>query len=142
MPTCEKLGDASLSHRGDVDSQVLKDSNIGNAKILNSSTRDDMQASTSMSDYQFAIALTVFLVAYAVLEVPSNMLLEKLSHSRWIAFLMLCWGAMTMSLGGMQSFAGVKAMRFLPGMFEAGRGSEVAQATNNGRDEEDMSTKY
>lgn len=94
--------------------------NIGNAKVLNSSTRDDMQRTTGMSDYQFVIALMVFLVAYAVFEVPSNILLKKLRPSRWLAFLMFCWGAMTMALGGAQSFGSVTAVRFLLGMFEAG----------------------
>jgi sugar phosphate permease len=98
----------------------LDRTNIGNAKILNSSTGDDMQSSTNMSDYQFVIALMVFLVAYAIFEVPSNILLKKLRPSRWLAFLMFCWGAMTIALGGTRSFAGVTAVRFLLGMFEAG----------------------
>ncbi|PNY27753.1 Uncharacterized protein TCAP_02320 [Tolypocladium capitatum] len=135
MSTDEKPGDASLCPRRDGDSKhdpaleqstpvdaeaerrlvrkqdlriiplsaaiyflcFLDRANIGNAKILNKSTRDDMQASTR-----------------------SNMLLKKLPPSRWLAFLMLCWGAMTMCLGGAQSFAGVTALRFLLGMFEAG----------------------
>jgi len=62
----------------------------------------------------------VFLVAYAVFEVPSNYLLKKFSPSKWIAFLMFAWGATTMGLGGTQNFAGVTAVRFVLGMFEAG----------------------
>lgn len=98
----------------------LDRSNIGNAKILNSGTRNDMQTETGTSSYQFTIALMVFLIAYAVFEVPSNMLLKKLRPSRWIAFLMFSWGAMTMALGGVHDFAGMAALRFLLGMFEAG----------------------
>lgn len=67
-----------------------------------------------------SLALMVFLVAYAVFEVPSNYLLKKLSPSKWIAFLMFSWGAVTMGLGGTQNFAGVTAVRFILGMFEAG----------------------
>lgn len=98
----------------------LDRANIGNAKILNSSTGNDMQTETGMSDYEFVIALMVFLVAYAVFEVPSNMLLKKLRPSRWLAFLMISWGSMTMILGGTSNFGGVTAVRFLLGMFEAG----------------------
>ncbi|KAM3546324.1 hypothetical protein ARSEF1564_000812 [Beauveria bassiana] len=98
----------------------LDRANIGNAKVLNSSTGDDMQHSARMTDYQFVIALMVFLVAYAVFEVPSNILLKKLRPSRWLAFLMFCWGAMTMCLGAARSFGAVTAVRFLLGMFEAG----------------------
>ncbi|XP_044719807.1 major facilitator superfamily domain-containing protein [Hirsutella rhossiliensis] len=98
----------------------LDRANMGNAKILNSTTRDDMQRSLGMTDRQFVVALMVFLVAYAAFEVPSNMLLKKLRPSRWLAFLMFCWGAMTVSLGATRSFAAVTAVRFLLGMFEAG----------------------
>lgn len=62
----------------------------------------------------------VFLVAYAVFEVPSNYLLKKLKPSRWIAFLMFSWGACTIGLGGSHNYATVTAVRFLLGMFEAG----------------------
>lgn len=62
----------------------------------------------------------VFLVAYAVFEVPSNYFLKKFSPSKWIAFLMFSWGAITMGLGGTKSFAEVAAVRFILGMFEAG----------------------
>ena len=73
-----------------------------------------------MSNYEFTISLMVFLVAYAVFEVPSNVLLKKLKPSRWIAFLMFGWGACTIGLGGAQNYATVTAVRFLLGMFEAG----------------------
>lgn len=62
----------------------------------------------------------VFLIAYAIFEVPSNYLLTKLSPSKWIGFLMLAWGAITMGLGGTTNYAGVTAVRFILGMVEAG----------------------
>lgn len=43
----------------------LDRSNIGNAKVLNSSTHNDLLSETGMSTYQYTIALMVFLVAYA-----------------------------------------------------------------------------
>ncbi|KAG8425657.1 hypothetical protein J3458_002337 [Metarhizium acridum] len=98
----------------------LDRSNIGNAKILNSSTRDDLQTATGMTDYQFNIALMVFVVAYAVFEVPSNILLKRLRPSRWLAVLMFCWGALTICLSAGKNFGGVTALRFLLGAFEAG----------------------
>ncbi|KAJ6578733.1 MFS transporter [Mycena vulgaris] len=98
----------------------LDRSNIGNAKILNSETHNDMLSETRMTAFQYTIALMVFLIAYAIFEVPSNYLLKKLSPSRWIAFLMFSWGALTMGLGGTKSFAAVTVTRFLLGAFEAG----------------------
>lgn len=47
----------------------LDRSNIGNAKVLNSETHNDLLQETHMTTYQYTIALMVFLVAYAVFEV-------------------------------------------------------------------------
>ena len=95
-------------------------SNIGNAKVLNADTGNDLLSETHMTNYQYIVALMVFLVAYAVFEVPSNYMLKRLRPSRWIAFLMVSWGALTMGLGGTHSFGSVTAVRFLLGAFEAG----------------------
>ncbi|CAG7917041.1 unnamed protein product [Penicillium olsonii] len=92
----------------------------GNAKILNADTGNDMLTETNMTSFQFTIALMVFLIAYALFEVPSNYFLKKLRPSRWIAFLMLSWGATTMGLGGAHNYAQVTGLRFLLGVMEAG----------------------
>ncbi|KAG4029146.1 hypothetical protein MFRU_017g00820 [Monilinia fructicola] len=98
----------------------LDRSNIGNAKTLNYSTRDDLLSDTHMTGFQYIIALMVFLIAYAIFEVPSNYFLKRLSPSKWISFLMFSWGVMTIGLGFTHNFAGVTAVRFFLGMFEAG----------------------
>ncbi|PWY64772.1 MFS transporter [Aspergillus heteromorphus CBS 117.55] len=98
----------------------LDRSNIGNAKILNQDTGNDLLSETHMTSYQYTVALMVFLIAYALFEVPSNYLLKKLRPSRWIGFLMLAWGATAMGLGGSHSFAQVTGIRFLLGATEAG----------------------
>ncbi|KAB8067587.1 MFS transporter [Aspergillus leporis] len=98
----------------------LDRSNIGNAKILNEDTGDDLLTETNMTSYQYTIALMVFLIAYALFEVPSNYFLKKLRPSKWVAFLMLGWGASTMGLGGAHNYAQVTGIRFLLGVMEAG----------------------
>ncbi|KEF60314.1 uncharacterized protein A1O9_01874 [Exophiala aquamarina CBS 119918] len=57
----------------------LDRSNIGNAKTLNSQTKDDLLSDTGVTNYQYIIALMVFLIAYAVFEVPSNYFLRNSS---------------------------------------------------------------
>lgn len=57
---------------------------IGNAKILNSSTGDDMQTRVNMTEHEFTVALMVFLVAYSVFEAPSNLALKVLSPHRYV----------------------------------------------------------
>ncbi|KAK6429181.1 hypothetical protein LTR95_014674 [Oleoguttula sp. CCFEE 5521] len=98
----------------------LDRSNIGNAKVLNADTHHDLLSETHMTNGQYTIALMVFLVAYAIFEVPSNIMLKKMRPSRWIAFLMFSWGSLTVGLGGVGSFGSVTAVRFLLGVFEAG----------------------
>ncbi|PGH06404.1 hypothetical protein GX51_02416 [Blastomyces parvus] len=98
----------------------LDRSNIGNAKVLNSSTGNDLLTETNMSNYEYTIALMIFLIAYALFEVPSNYFLKKLRPSRWIAFLMVSWGAVTAGLGGANNYATVTILRLLLGIFEAG----------------------
>ncbi|KAL4915043.1 major facilitator superfamily domain-containing protein [Aspergillus aurantiobrunneus] len=98
----------------------LDRSNIGNAKVLNEDTGNDLLSETRMSNYEYTIALMVFLIAYALFEVPSNYFLKKLRPSRWIAILMLSWGATTIGLGGANNYAQVTGIRFLLGVSEAG----------------------
>lgn len=50
----------------------LDRANIGNAKVLNSSTGHDLLSETGMSEYQYTISLMVFLVAFGLFEAPSN----------------------------------------------------------------------
>lgn len=88
--------------------------------MLNQDDGNDLLTETNMTNFQFTIALMVFLIAYALFEVPSNYMLKRLKPSNWIAFLMLSWGAITMGLGGVQNFGSVTAVRFLLGVFEAG----------------------
>ncbi|KAH8105235.1 MFS transporter [Cristinia sonorae] len=98
----------------------LDRSNIGNAKLLNANTHDDLVSNTHMSNQQYLTALMIFIVAYTLFETPSNYMLKKFRPSRWIAFLMFMWGGMTMVLGAVHNFSGVVAVRFLLGAFEAG----------------------
>ncbi|KAI0078004.1 MFS transporter [Panus rudis PR-1116 ss-1] len=98
----------------------LDRSNIGNAKLLNSATGDSLIQTIHMSNQQYLVALMIFIVAYTVFETPSNYMLKRFRPSRWLAFLMFGWGSMTMVLGAVHNFAGVVAVRFLLGMFEAG----------------------
>ncbi|CAE6444160.1 unnamed protein product [Rhizoctonia solani] len=98
----------------------LDRSNIGNAKLLNSDSGNSLMQSLSLTNLQYTIALMVFLIAYVSFEVPSNYCLKRFKPSRWIAFLMFSWGALTISLGGVQSYGALTAVRFLLGAFEAG----------------------
>ncbi|KAH8830697.1 MFS transporter [Flagelloscypha sp. PMI_526] len=98
----------------------LDRSNIGNAKIMNSETKNSLMDEAHLTNGQYTVALMIFLVAYGLFEVPSNYLLKKLTPSRWISFIMFSWGAITIGLGGVKNAASVTVVRFLLGVVEAG----------------------
>ncbi|KAF4462700.1 MFS transporter [Fusarium albosuccineum] len=98
----------------------LDRSNIGNAKIMNSDTGDDIMQTLNLSSKQYIIALMVFLVAYSVFEAPSNMALKILTPRRWLGFLIIAFGALCAGIGGVTKVTGLTALRFFLGASEAG----------------------
>lgn len=95
--------------------------NVGNAKVLNQETHDDLLHQTHTSSTGYAVALSLFSVAYAVFDLPSNWILKRyVRPSIWLSFLLFCWGATTLGFAGVKTYAQVVVLRFLIGVFEAG----------------------
>ncbi|KAI4951857.1 hypothetical protein J4E91_003318 [Alternaria rosae] len=95
--------------------------NIGNARVLNTETGDDMLSNTGLTPHGYALTVTLFSVAYAVFEVPSNFVMKHyIRPSRWLGILLFAWGALTIGFAGVQNSATIIGLRFLIGVFEAG----------------------
>jgi MFS family permease len=95
--------------------------NIGNSKVLNSETGDDLLQQTNMTATNYAVAVSLFSLAYALFEVPSNWIMKRyVRPSRWLATLLGCWGIFTIGFAGVKNYASVVVLRFLIGVFEAG----------------------
>jgi MFS family permease len=73
-----------------------------------------------MSDSQFQVAVSILFVTYILSEVPSNLVLKKLTPSRWIAFITVAWGIIATLTGIAQSYGGLIACRLLLGAVEGG----------------------
>ena len=73
-----------------------------------------------MSDSQFQTAVSILFVTYILSEIPSNLVLKKLTPSRWIAFITLAWGIIATLTGVVQSYGGLIACRLLLGAVEGG----------------------
>lgn len=74
-----------------------------------------------MTSDGYAITVTLFSVAYALFEVPSNWVMKHyVRPSLWLAFLLFAWGLLTIGTAGVQNYATVVSLRFLVGVFEAG----------------------
>jgi MFS family permease len=79
-----------------------------------------MNKDLGLSSAVFGLGSSLFFVAYFLVEVPSNLALEKFGARRWIARIMITWGIISAGMAfvvGPYSFYG---MRLLLGAAEAG----------------------
>ena len=79
-----------------------------------------MNKDLGLSAAAFGLGSSLFFVAYFLVEVPSNLALEKFGARRWIARIMITWGVISAGMAfivGPYSFYG---MRLLLGAAEAG----------------------
>ncbi len=72
----------------------------------------------SATVYGFGAGL--FFLAYAVCEVPSNLLLYRFGARRWLTRIMLTWGLLAMGMMFVRTPMQFYVVRFLLGMAEAG----------------------
>ncbi|KAH7317107.1 major facilitator superfamily domain-containing protein [Stachybotrys elegans] len=93
----------------------LDKTNIGNAKI------EGMTVDLGLHGIQYNVAVAIFFIPFILCEVPSNMILHKLHRPSWyIGGLVFTWGTIMTLTGVVQNYAGLLAIRFLLGIFEAG----------------------
>lgn len=88
--------------------------NVGNARIAG------LETDTHLHGNQFNTCLAVFYVSYIIVELPSNLVLKKMSPSRWLPLLVALWGTVTTLSGLVHSFSGLLAIRFFLGFCEGG----------------------
>ena len=86
----------------------------GNAAI------QGMLEDLDMTGDDFNVALFIFFVLYILFEVPSNIIIKRISPSTWLSGIMFCWGIITIGQGLVKTKGGLQAMRLLLGFFEAG----------------------
>ena len=91
----------------------LDRANVGFAKT-------GLAMDVGIGDAAFAFGASIFFVGYAVLEVPSNLILHKVGARRWMARIMITWGLVSAANAFVQSPASFYGVRFLLGITEAG----------------------
>jgi len=92
----------------------LDRSNIGNARVAG------LQQDLKMSDHQYSLALTVTYIPYMLWELPSNLLLKRLSARILLPAYVFLWGVVTTLQGLVTTYSGLLACRFFLGLFEGG----------------------
>jgi sugar phosphate permease len=91
----------------------LDRANLGFAK-------NAFQASTGISEAAYAFGVGIFSVAYASIEVPSNILMHRFGARRWLSRIMVSWGLVSAAMAFVHTAAGFYAVRVLLGIAEAG----------------------
>src|ERR1700716_2164031 len=79
-----------------------------------------MNKAVGIDPKTYGLGAGIFFIGYFLLEVPSNMGLEKFGASKWIARIMISWGMVSACfalIGGPIAFL---VLRFLLGAAEAG----------------------
>lgn len=87
--------------------------NIGFAK-------DELSADTGLSAAAFGVGAGIFFIAYAIFEVPSNILMERFGARIWLTRIMISWGVVATAMAFVNSAEMFYVLRFLLGVAEAG----------------------
>ena len=72
------------------------------------------------SDSQYALGAGIFYIGYFLFEVPSNLIMERVGARRWIARIMISWGAISAAMMFMRTPFSYCSLRVLLGIAEAG----------------------
>ncbi|WOO79065.1 Pantothenate transporter liz1 [Vanrija pseudolonga] len=92
----------------------LDQSNINNAFL------SGMQEDLGMYGNELVTAVSIWTVGYVIGQIPSNLLLTRVSPRYVIPALEFGWGIATLGSYGVKSYKALYALRFLVGLFESG----------------------
>lgn len=79
-----------------------------------------MNKDIGLSSYVFGLGAGAFFWGYFLLEVPSNLILEKVGARRWIGRIMISWGLVSGAFVFAQGPISFVILRFCLGLAEAG----------------------
>jgi len=79
-----------------------------------------MNADIGLSSAVYGWGAGLFFIGYCLFEVPSNILMTKVGARRWIARILLTWGAIATCMALVEGPKSFLTLRFLLGVAEAG----------------------
>ncbi|MFF0672468.1 MFS transporter [Streptomyces tendae] len=82
--------------------------------------QDELRTDVGLSAAAFGLGAGIFFIAYAIFEVPSNMLMERFGAKVWLTRIMISWGVVATAMAFVDSVEMFYALRFLLGVAEAG----------------------
>jgi len=87
--------------------------NVGFAKL-------EMLDALKLSNTVYGLGAGIFFIGYVLSGVPSNLILHKLGARRWIAVMMMAWGALSAAMLLVTTPTSFYVLRFFTGVAEAG----------------------
>lgn len=91
----------------------LDRANIGFAKQA-------LQSHVGITESAYALAAGLFFISYSLCGFPSNLVLHRVGAKRWIALIMVIWGAVSMATMLVTGSTSFYVLRLLLGATEAG----------------------
>ncbi|KAI1762667.1 MFS general substrate transporter [Hypoxylon sp. FL1150] len=88
--------------------------NVGNARLYN------LEEDIAITDHQYDAGLAIFYATYILSEIPSNLILKKVTPGVWLPCLTFLWGVSAMSIGFVKNFSAFVGVRALLGFMEGG----------------------
>lgn len=93
--------------------KYLDQGNIANAYV------SGMQEDLNMHGNEYTYAVTAYTCAYAVMQIPSTLIIQRIRPSIWLALMEIGWGTWTFAQAGLRNSSQLYAFRFLVGLFES-----------------------
>ena len=92
----------------------LDRNNIASARLAG------LQTDLNLDDTSYQTAVSILFVGYLLMQVPSNLLLNKIGKPAWyLPGAMVVWGTISAATSAAQSYGGLLAIRFFLGFVEA-----------------------
>jgi ACS family tartrate transporter-like MFS transporter len=82
--------------------------------------QDKLESDLGFSGAVYGLGAGIFFIGYFLLEVPSNLALDRFGARKWMARIMVTWGVISGLTALVSSPLSFYAVRFLLGMAEAG----------------------
>ncbi|GAB1314049.1 Vitamin H transporter 1 [Madurella fahalii] len=95
-------------------------SNIGIAQTMNRAAGHDLATVLGLSARDTSTALALFYVSYVVFDLPSNLIMSRLSPRVWMARIVTAVGVVGTCFAAVHDAWSVKLLRFLLGVVTAG----------------------
>ena len=80
----------------------------------------DISEHLQLSATMFGLVSGIFFIGYVLVEIPSNLALDRFGARRWLARIAVSWGIVAVAIGFAPNAAALLGLRFLLGVAEAG----------------------